>query len=157
MKTSTRRFLVGLALCTLLPIATTSAEDKVTRPFKMSAHSQMVVDLNSTGCDPMYPFVGCAYEAHAEGVATHLGQVTAHEEGLVGQVTGGDMTAANGDVLFYVFDPGTYVVTITGGTGRFEGAIGEVALDVVPGGDPLFDGAHMILKFIWTGSGTITY
>jgi hypothetical protein len=156
MKTSTRRFLVALAICMLLPIATTSAKDQVTRPFKMSAHSQMVVDL--TSCDPMYAPFGCAYVAHAEGVATHMGQVTAYEAGIVAPMTWGVMTAANGDELFYDFNSMSSVVTITGGTGRFEGATGEIILETELVSS-VFDPVEMTITntLVWTGSGTLTY
>ena len=156
MKTATRRLVVALAICTLVPIATTSAKDKVTRPFKMSAHSQMVVDL--TGCDPMYAPFGCAYVAHAEGVATHMGQVTAYETGIVAPMTWGVMTAANGDELFYDFNSMSSVVTITGGTGRFEGATGEILLETELVSS-VFDPIEMTITntLVWTGSGTLTY
>lgn len=82
----------------------------------------------------------------ASGEATHLGRFTAAVEGSVNVVTlagtnSWHFVAANGDSLFaegpaqatWTVPPEEFVVvedlTITGGTGRFEGATGSVTVE----------------------------
>jgi hypothetical protein len=153
MRSSHRKFAVALAVCTLLPVIAAHAKDKVTRPFQMAAHSQLVIVV-----DPDDPDYG-TYVAHAEGVASHLGQVTADQSGILLPTTQGTMTAANGDSLTFDFNSVTAVIVITGGTGRFTGASGQVSLVVQPVGPPVLDpmAGTMTQKFTWTGSGTIAY
>lgn len=86
----------------------------------------------------------------AQGQATHLGRFTATAVADI-DLTNGDahgswtLTAANGDLLFLDFEAsagsdathGVAAFTITGGTGRFEGASGfyeqRITFDVPPG------------------------
>jgi len=149
MRKSTRRLVVALAVCVLVPGMTAIAKDKVTRPFRMAADSQLVIDLGFG-----------TYEARAEGVATHLGRVTIYQAGsLSDPVATGTMTAANGDQVHYQFNSATSEVTIVGGTGRFTGAGGTFTLQIQPVGPPVLDpgAGTMTQNFTWTGLGTITY
>jgi len=148
------KFVVALAVCTLLPLVSASAKDKVTRPFQMAANSQLVIVV-----DPQDPAYG-TYTAHAEGVASHLGEVVIDEAGIiVAPVFEGTMKAANGDLVTYEYDNGQFQIRITGGTRRFTGASGTFTLNVQLAGPPVLDpvAGTMTYNFIWTGSGTITY
>lgn len=152
MRKSTRRLVVALAVCVLVPGMTAIAKDKVTRPFRMAADSQLVIIVDPT--DPGFR----TYEARAEGVATHLGRVTIYQAGsLLDPVATGTMTAANGDQLHYQFNSATSEVTIVDGTGRFAGAGGTFKLQIQPVGLPIVDAGTMTQNFTWTGLGTITY
>lgn len=152
MKPTTRRFLVALAVCALVPVVGAGAkQNPVERPFKMSAQSQMVVTVCAT-----FP-LGCPYEAHAWGVASHLGKFTAEEQGTLSLVNGGTMTAANGDLLYYTQPLGSLVVTITGGTGRFAGASGELVITILEQTGPVPDSGTLVTELTWTASGYIVY
>lgn len=149
------RFVVALAVCALLPIVSASAKDKVARPFQMAANSQLVIVVDSQ--DPNYG----TYTAHAEGVASHLGEVVIDEAGIiVAPVFQGTMKGANGHLVTYEYNnDGQFQVRITGGTGRFAGASGTFTLNVQVAGPPVLDpvAGTMTYHFIWTGAGTITY
>jgi hypothetical protein len=143
------RFVVALAVCVLVPVTTASAQKQISRPFRMAAHSQAVISM-----------VDYSVVAHAEGVASHMGEVTADASGYATDpVTYGTMTTANGDVMYWAQAAGSDVVTITGGTGRFEGASGQFTLVVLMDGPPIVDpvAGTMTMNYIWTASGTITY
>jgi hypothetical protein len=97
-------------------------------------------------------------EVEYTGNATHLGRFTRFETAILkpdGSVSGSiDYVAANGDELFTTFSgsfvnpttaTGTY--TITGGTGRFEGATGTATFEAVT------DFQHVDVTF----DGTISY
>jgi hypothetical protein len=72
MKRSTMiRGLAALAVCALLPVVMASQKNPVPRPFKMQAHSQMVVSLAD------YSFVATAW-----GEATHCGKCVSLGWGL---------------------------------------------------------------------------
>ena len=110
-----------------------------------------------------------AFLQEGSGIASHIGQYTFVNTANVfidfSQTFDGTMTAANGDQIFYhlpviVCNPGipapdfcpgqnaTFTYTIYGGTGRFEGATGEL----------IFEGTFVDQgPFSATGSGTITY
>ena len=122
---------IALAVAVLSPAASANAEGTY-RPFMGTVSG--TVSLNVlTG----------AMTAHAEGVATHLGEYTAGLEGTAtitpkGVFGSGTQTtvAANGDELtgtYPLSTPGapgvahttTIVTTATGGTGRFSGASGR--------------------------------
>ena len=153
MKSSSMiRGLAALAVCALLPLAWASQKNPVPRPFKMQAHSQMVVSL-----------VDYSTVATAWGEATHCGKCASLGWGLFNPLAweligSGKIIAANNDEIF--FDcPNTIQTVITGGTGRFEGATGEffvVSMDLTGmETDPVAN--TMTLSFVWTASGTICY
>jgi hypothetical protein len=95
-----------------------------------------------------------------EGNASHLGQVTSSEHGVIhpdGSVQGlVVLTAANGDQLFWS-DVGTFTsattiagtITFTGGTGRFSNASGTADFEAVLSPD----GVHFAFSF----DGTIQF
>jgi hypothetical protein len=85
--------------------------------------------ITTTGFDPV---AGIVY-AHiaGEGQATHFGRLTVSGDvalDIVANTPIGTwtLTAANGDMLFLdmTAEPGVGLFTVTGGTGRFEGAGG---------------------------------
>ena len=69
------------------------------------------------------------------------------------------LIAANGDQLsfFSLETADTSDMTITGGTGRFEGATGHIILVKTLDGDPIIDGTSFTQRYVWTVKGTITY
>lgn len=98
------------------------------RPYFLWGDWRFVVNI-----DPNSPEFGQVVE-DGTGVATLRGRVTVHADGLMNMVTGvytasGVATDASGDETWWwiedVISP-TAVVHIDGGTGRFEGAIGEL-------------------------------
>ena len=156
MKRSNWQFVLTLAVCTLLPAMAAQAKDKVPRPLKMQAQTQQVWQLDANGAPVQMLSAG------GWGVATHCGlfytapSAAPAPEGFMG----GFMTSANGDQIFSVWsmtDP-TAPTTITGGTGRFDGATGEFTMTFLhqePGPGPVH--GTITIYFAWTASGTLTY
>jgi hypothetical protein len=153
---------IALAVAVLSPAASANAEG-TDRPFMGTVSG--TVSLNVlTG----------AMTAHAEGVATHLGEYTAGLEGTAtitptGVFGSGTQTtvAANGDELtgtYTLSTPGapgvahttTIVTTATGGTGRFSGASGTVTT-VVEVSPISFNGVTLVNRSEGTASGQISY
>ena len=153
---------IALAVAVLSPAASANAEG-TDRPFMGTVSG--TVSLNVlTG----------AMTAHAEGVATHLGEYTAGLEGTAtitptGVFGSGTQTtvAANGDELtgtYTLSTPGapgvahttTIVTTATGGTGRFSGASGTVTT-VVEVSPISFNGVTLVNRSEGTTSGQISY
>ena len=122
---------LGLVACILCQ-ATASGEGdggQQQRPYTFMADSYWFV-LN---IDPSSPDFG-QMEEWGTGVATHRGKVSNHGGGHMNMQTGvytgsGVATDASGEQTFWwiedLFSP-TAVVHIDGGTGRFEGATGEL-------------------------------
>jgi hypothetical protein len=117
---------LAVALCGLIPGAAGEGQQK--RPYFLWGDWRFAVNI-----DPSSPEFGQVVE-HGTGVATLRGRVTVDGGGLMNMVTGvytgsGVATDASGDETWWwiedVFGP-TAVVHIDGGTGRFEGATGEL-------------------------------
>ena len=153
---------IALAVAVLSPAASANAEG-TDRPFMGTVSG--TVSLNVlTG----------AMTAHAEGVATHLGEYTAGLEGTATITPTGvfgsgtqKTVAANGDELagtYTLSTPGapgvahttTIVTTATGGTGRFSGASGTVTT-VVEVSPISFNGVTLVNRSEGTTSGQISY
>ena len=148
MKKSNWQSVLTLAVCTLLSAMAAQAKDSVPRPFKMQARSQQVWQLDDTGAPVQM------LSAEGWGVATHCGLVTM----AMNDWTTGTITAANEDQISFVNIPPRMVVTITGGTGRFDGATGEFTMTILfqeVSIDPA--AGTMTIDFTWTASGTISY
>jgi hypothetical protein len=110
-------------------------------PFKGSFEGDVTVTPPPPPLGP--PFV--SVDVEATGNATHLGQFTLDIPHLVNRANGTadgkyEFTAANGDTLTADFKgvavfvaPGVLYIeetlTITGGTGRFDGATGSVSVE----------------------------
>jgi hypothetical protein len=149
MRKSIRMFVLGVSVCMLMIVADAGAKDKlVPRPLKMMVQSQQVINLTNG-----------SLVAHAEGVSSHLGSVTMDSAGTVSDpIFYGTITAANGDLIYWEWEANSILVTITGGTGRFEGAQGEFIMDITPSGQKLDPVSQtMTLTFVWTATGTIYY
>jgi hypothetical protein len=134
-------FIVVISL-TLLAVA----DEKVERPFKYDAKQILMYDASN----------GTWEVEWQSGQATHWGLFTSWGTG-VGGTGSGYATAANGDIVYWEYtDP---VVTLTGGTGRFEGASGSFTETVI---SEVWE-AHPDFPWLWrrtaslSGSGTITY
>ena len=161
---------------------TNAEKEKVTVPMKIDFYSTVNAASPALACTlPGVPFgiANSGYFLH--GSATHFGLINSETSmGLDGfcnlsgstfilsTTTGGQIVAANGDKITYtgsdeidlnniIFHGGTTATitglwTITGGTGRFEGASGSFQIngivDVTTAGGPAFS---------ITGEGTITY
>ncbi len=120
---------LGLAVLCLCQTTALPAKKQVERPFKAQITGTETIDmLNCEG-------VICPVHTQGLGVATHLGKYQLEGiEGFLDWSTGnawgnGFMTAANGDQIFFesvtLAESGN-TLTITGGTGRFEGASGTI-------------------------------
>jgi len=134
-----------LVACALLLSTTVSAKKQVERPFTIRG-------------DVTVTFVP-SYYASATGVATHIGKYSGSAE-VMGK---GILIAANGDELYWdenFYDliwtdttlTFTMKFTITGGTGRFEGASGSFG-PVTVTADLTATGC----TFSYSASGTIKY
>jgi hypothetical protein len=146
-KTSLRARSLALLLATLaVAFAPDWAAATGEVPFKGSAEGAVI----SLTPGPE----GALLVVLAEGQATHLGKFTREEMLILNPATGtiaGTVvfTAANGDQLIGgvtgQFTSPTTVVgtyTFTGGTGRFENAVGEAAFSLATP-----DGTHFTVEF----------
>jgi hypothetical protein len=138
---------IGIVALILLQLGTDvmSASPKP-RPFKGRAQGT----ITDVSVGPS----GVLLTGFASGNATPLGLFTRHEHLLLDPTIGsftGDIvfTAANGDELWCILSgnfisatDATGVYTITGGTGRFENAIGEAEFFA-----SLPDGVHYTVDF----------
>ena len=151
MITKKPALVVTFAVCALALAVSAVAQRAVERPFKISGHITMTVDL-TTGDTEVTDW----------GEATHggrfLNQGTGHMDLATGSLTGsGVWTAANGDQIFWE-SPETYVVECTGGTGRFENVTGGFVY--VPSSNVVItmpDPNTMVVEFTYRGVGVITY
>jgi hypothetical protein len=129
----------------VLTPAQTPAQGGAQLPFSGSFTRESTASAN---CPPTCPPTTLRIVANAKGTATHLGGFTATSEDLVDTATNTGtgtlrFVASNGDELFARtigredrFVPPnvsfvTFVATITGGTGRFEGASGTFTIHQV--------------------------
>lgn len=152
---------------------------KANRPFKVEFYTTVDTDpsIPPTPCTGDLPgLANAGYFLH--GTASHIGEIKPEQSRgqdvtcdlsfatfLLTITVAGQIAAANGDLIYYtgndeinVFNlltgSGTTgaitgVWTITGGTGRFEGATGSFAID------GYVDFTTLTLSF--TGEGTINY
>jgi hypothetical protein len=122
----------------------------VTRPFKMEAHSELVLTVADG-----------SYKSTAWINASHCGQSVGSGEGMFMGAGTGKIIAANGDEISFVMPAdGTGRSIITGGTGRFAGASGEfkdVAMKLTGVDDPGPEPGTVKYYFVWSAAGTITY
>jgi hypothetical protein len=170
--------IVTICLLALFGLVGPSAASSSHRPFHGTVSGEATFPAVSDAvCPPSSVWVGGRQTvSEADGVASHLGNVhmtSAHCTPLTDKLVGGDMTlvAANGDQLFMdysgtcPFDPFSAVpgvtvltcqteLTVTGGTGRFDGASGHA--DMV--GRVLFEGfGDPAWAGTWTWNGWIGY
>ena len=129
MKTGilTRTALIAtIMMAAWLPIqpAMASLDNPVTRPVKVvGGNLTITVD----------PLTG-DYEFTDYGYATHVGLVTNSGAGVLNLATGqflagtGVIVTANGDLITWAVGTGPNTVDYTGGTGRFEGCSGGIAI-----------------------------
>lgn len=161
---------------------TNAGKTKITRPMKVDFYSSANPASPALTCTmPGVPFgiANSGYFLH--GTATHFGPINSEtsmgQDGfcnlsastfILSTTTGGQIVADNGDKITYtgadeidlnniIFNGGTTgtitgLWTITGGTGRFDGATGSFQItgivDVTAAGGP---------AIFFTGEGTITY
>lgn len=148
---SSRRslLLLGALLVVAIPLAARSLEAKDEVPFKGKAMSEFRGEDFSNP-----PFLTTYFEI-VSGNCTHMGKITGEAEvhwyvlslepliaiPLSASIT---LVAANGDELYLTHSPGSWdpdiqgsvaEYTITGGTGRFEGASGSGDATATGSGD----------------------
>jgi len=125
--------------------------------FTMTGHSDAAFTITDT-CVPGSEYfpMGCHFEGHGEGVASHFGRVVTADTGTFPN-GGGTIVAANGDLVTFVSNNFTGTMTITGGTGRFTGASGSLTGLFTPAGAPLIEGGFVKTSVTWRFEGTITY
>jgi len=99
-----------------------TAKDLVERPLRLQLSGTETASL-----------VTGYVETQGWGECAHLGRFQLRAEGFVDWITGdsfgsGIITAANGDQVFFesTQSGGAYIITFTGGTGRFHGVTGTV-------------------------------
>jgi hypothetical protein len=141
--------ILVLALCALLLPSTLIAKKLVERPNRVEGHTTVRVNLSNG-----------TWVSEDWGVGTHTGRFTNEGSGWMlpdGFTSGsGIVTAANGDQLFWHSEV-QGAVTISGGTGRFEGATGVITTGLDDPPEITFENGTMIIKYTYTGTGTITY
>jgi hypothetical protein len=152
-----------LAVTALSPASALAKAGGTDRPLRGTGDGITTLEL-ATG----------SFTSSATEIISHLGKVTSTNSGTI-VVTGpgtfatsADFTivAANGDELFLTgtgtgtFTPEasdtTFVTTITGGTGRFEGASGMTRASV-HGTTVSSDGVTLITHTVSRSRGTISY
>jgi hypothetical protein len=149
MKTLNLKPICNLLVVILLATtASAGAKEIVARPFKISAHSEMVLD----------PQTG-QFTATAWGQGTHIGNAISYAEGIFNPETGegwsvGSIVTPNGDEIFFEQFGG---IVFTGGTGKFENASGGWIPETEIVGMMMDDEGMLHIYFIWTGSGTVYY
>jgi len=153
---------LGLAFCILLTAAAggDGGGKQHKRPyFLWGDWWQLVVNI-----DPTSPEFGQVVE-HGTGVATHRGRVTVDGGGLMNMATGvytgsGVATDASGAETWWwvedVIGP-TMVVHIDGGTGRFEGATGELTNFEITDAQVEVQWPYQITTCELTATGWLTY
>ncbi len=142
-----------LVFCVLIQ-ATASGDSGHQRPyFSITGKATLTLDT-TTG-----------YWAYVEsGIANHLGQADNFSTGTVdpsGSLTGtGTVTVSNGDKIFYDTAGqlgGTIQVFLTGGTGRFVNATGELTLGEPQNMETIQHGPLMIQRYDSSFEGWINY
>lgn len=145
-----------LALLAVFGVAVTAFagdNNPVSRPLKLKADFAFIVSLDPV---TLGEAVGIS-----EGVGSQVGRFVINSAGAFDFETGdfigeGVMTAANGDLIYFKMRSLEQVEFI-GGTGRFENATGGYTIEpTTPLEQKVVDG-QLIVKFSYTGQGTITY
>jgi len=149
--------LAGLSLT--LATVNAWAKNQETRPWTVCGDTIGIVDLSylSEGYAP--------WTATDSGQASHLGKYILQAEGINNFVTGknkgaGRMIAANGDELYFETEAiaeTTVVMTVIGGTGRFDGASGSCVMTYIPIVEYDWDNWVMRMTYSYRATGSITY
>jgi hypothetical protein len=147
-----RIFTLAVAACLTVALPVTIAAGAASRPFKASIHA-FAAPTPTGPCELTNAETGTAQ-------VTHLGRSTMESNEVVdlcsnpdgAEITGQfTMTAANGDLLFGTYETLGHLdfatsevtfsgqFTITGGTGRFQGAAGGGAIEGAGSLLPPFD------------------
>ncbi len=143
---------VTLAVCTLALATLGIAEQSIERPFIIDGHMTITVNL-TTGRGVSMDW----------GEATHLGRYDSQGSIELNLETGevitwsGVVTAADGDKIFWVVQPGDKI-EFTGGTGHFENVTGGA--QAIPLSEDIItfpDANTMVETFTYKGVGRITY
>jgi hypothetical protein len=171
--------VAALVVLTVVP-AVSAAQGGTDRPFKATLVGELnwsFTDIPRPDCYGPNPYgLYATTMTDSVGTATHMGAVESHWTHCPASedyLNDGRMVliAANGDELYGIYDypgiEGGSPIVFTGGTGRFEGASGEAAIDfgLVP---VLFEGCddpddfsclNLFVTWQWfaTLSGTISY
>jgi len=137
-------FALCLAVCALLPMASSSASVQVERPIYVEG-TGTILDVMS----------GPPYTYFSEGVANHIGR-----HSCVCKLSSLDygrclVFAANGDQLYFEMNGGT--MTITGGTGRFNNASGSWDSVVTSESYSMDPWGGVVASVTYEGEGTIVY
>jgi hypothetical protein len=156
MKKSNWQFIVGLALCALLPVMTATAKDVVQRPFKAHGQSVIRLDLSQLDLNTLEAPWSIVDEI---AVGTHTGRWNSSGSGTYSVVTGamvgsGFITLASGDLIWW--SSANNEITMTGGTGRFANVSGSFVEDMTITSE-MEEGPYVIITVEFTASGTIAY
>jgi len=142
------RSTVLLGVLVLFAVTTSAgAQTPVTRPLKMTGVLQETIYSNGD------------FVAHSSGEATHLGKFTGYGSGNMADATApGVFIAANGHQVTFGGSPAAPTFyTITGGTGRFQGATGAYSVTSDVQSIVVNPDGSMTINLKWTAVGTITY
>ncbi len=164
MKSIYRLMLLAAIAGALVLGVTAGTKNPVQLPLAWKSTGTVVVDFSQ-----MFTGGPITWKVVSEtGTMEHLGLYTSNGEGLVvfdqqgimGKVGDGYLTAANGDKVFWhaeQWGDNPFVLTFSKGTGRFLNATGtatEQAVDLLP---ETWDGPLLTVTQSLTGTGTISY
>jgi len=134
------------------------------RPFRIHSEATVLIDwenqnINADG-RPIVPWTMTASQVSTEGWSDNQGEGVIYLDTFVGEGSG-VCTDLNGDILTWdsseVFGSQHAVITFTGGTGQYENATGEFALDyTIITSEATDDGNPMKITYSFWGSGSIT-
>jgi hypothetical protein len=143
-------YVLAFAVFAVIQPQLLNAKNPVTRQIKIVSQ-YTILDFG---------FERLPWAFYEEGIASHIGHIHSIGKYVADEETGfygfGVMFAANGDQVFWEH-PGGNVVYFTGGTGRFQGATGEMTYTVTS--SEMVEGPSGTTSLVNTyiAEGTITY
>ena len=149
-----KTIIIGTLSVLLVVTMLTWAKQLVERPMK--GRGAAILEITEVTTD------GTVWIWEETGNMTHVGRFTNSAAGFTGNdghgYASGQLTAANGDEIFYATEitPGHEVadiITVTGGTGRFENAGGTVYVLI----NEVLSQEFPIYEYGTTYEGTIIY
>ena len=141
--TTAKKLTVAAVICSLAlllvsggSIVAGDGAIPVERPFRIHSDARVYVDWANQSVDadgrPIVPWAITASQVSTEGWSTNQGEGVLYLDTFIGEGNG-VCTDLNGDTLTWDSSEavGTQhvVITITGGTGQYEGATGEFTFD----------------------------
>ena len=156
--------LSALLIATGGSIVVGDAAIPVERPFRIHGEATVLIDWENQSIDadsrPTVPWTMAASQVSTEGWSKNNGDGVTYLDTLISEGSGVD-TELNGDTITWdsseVFGSQHAVVTFTGGTGQYENATGEFALDYTIITSELNDDGNPVkITYSFWGAGSVT-